>query len=80
MRTPLCDRRENRYALNELRQVKPKDPSQIAEEVRLYLTAKKAKERRPAYRGKLCGQVESRHALGPLRSAQGTASRSEGAL
>jgi len=63
MRTPLCDLRENRYGLKALQEAKPKDPSQVAQEIRLYLTAKKAKERRPPYRGKLMGNVERRHAV-----------------
>jgi hypothetical protein len=56
-------KRAERYALTEIKKTKPKDPSQVAEEVRLYIAAKRAKERRPAYRGHLVGNVERRHAV-----------------
>jgi len=56
-------KRAERYALTEIQKTKPKDPAQVAEEVRRYLLAKKAKDRRPAYRGTLFGNVERRHAV-----------------
>ena len=58
------NRQANRESLMIILGVLAKDPSEVAEEVRRYLLARRAKERRPAYTGRLQGQVGSQHRVG----------------
>lgn len=70
---------QDRKVIKALRSTPLKDAARVAAEIRLYLAAKRAKERRPAYRGALTGQVESRHRVGPSPKGSGREDASGGA-